>query len=61
MEIPDQASSVGERAVGPGRQIGGHTRSKRPATSRIHQEIPEGFLYDSNGDNFVTTLPGNFV
>jgi len=41
VEIPDKASSVGEKAVGPGRRNGGTSgRSNCPANSELQQEIP---------------------
>ena len=57
MEVPDKASSVGERVVGPGRGNGGTSgRSNCPANSRLQQKIPESFFYDGHGNTFISTL-----
>ena len=49
MEVPDEASSVGEGSVGDREWNRGFTgKSNSPAGSGIHEEVSEGILNHSN-------------
>ena len=62
MEVPDEASSVGEGSVRDRERNRGFTgKSNSPAGSGIHEEVSEGILNHSNVDKFITTIPDHFL
>ena len=60
MEIPDEASSVGEGSVGDRERNRGFMGAGSPAGSGIHEEV-SGILNHSNVDKFITTISDHFL